>query len=131
MKSNRVPLISSIARMRCPRCREGAMFPYAFYSARFMVMNKRCPCCGQSFVLEPGFFLGAAFFSYFINAVLLTAVALTLVYYAEEVTIGAMIITIVVIVFGLLPVTLRLSKSIWIHIFVSYEGPCIEIPKKD
>ena len=56
------------------------MYPYPVYNVRFMEMHKKCPCCHQTFVLEPGFFLGSAFFSYFINAVLLMVVALTLFY---------------------------------------------------
>ncbi len=122
-------LLSSIIATRCPRCREGKMFTHKLYSARFMNMHKECPCCGQTFVMEPGFFLGSAFFSYAINGILLVMAALIL-YYSENVTIAAMVIAGVVIVFGLLPITLRLSKSIWIHLFVRYEGPCGEIPVK-
>ena len=79
---------------------------------------------------EPGFFLGAAFFSYFLNAVLLLGIALYLYYSGREITITAMIVSVVAVVFGLLPITLRLSKSLWIHIFIRYEGPCSAISKK-
>jgi uncharacterized protein (DUF983 family) len=123
-------LVSSVIFMRCPRCREGEMFMHRLYSAKFMVMHKRCPCCGQPFVLEPGFFLGSAFFSYFINAILLLAIALTLYYSKEEISITAMVASTLAVVFGLLPVTLRFSKSAWIHLFVRYEGHCRDIPKK-
>lgn len=123
-------LLSSVIAMRCPRCREGSMFPHALYSRKFMDTNKACPCCGQSFILEPGFFLGSAFFSYFINAVLLAAVALTLYYTRTNITITVALVSIIAIIFGLLPITLRLSKSIWIHIFIRYEGPCSQITKR-
>jgi uncharacterized protein (DUF983 family) len=124
------PLITSVTAARCPRCREGRMFKHARYSLKFMEMNDSCPCCGQSFIIEPGFFLGAAFFSYFINAILLSVVALSFYYTGEKITVGAMIASILVVVFALLPFTLRLSKSIWIHIFIRYEGPCNMISYK-
>lgn len=123
-------LFSSILAMTCPRCREGRMFPHATYSTKFMDTNKYCPCCGESFMPEPGFFLGAAFFSYFINAVLLLGIALYLYYSEREITITAMILAVLAVVFGLLPITLRLSKSVWIHVLIRYEGPCSAIPKK-
>jgi uncharacterized protein (DUF983 family) len=115
-------LASSITTMRCPRCREGKMFQHPLYSWKFMDMNKACPYCGQSFILEPGFFLGASFFSYFINAILLTTVALALYYSGVQITVAVTIASTVLIVFGLLPITLRVSKSVWIHLFIRYKA---------
>lgn len=128
---SRPSLLTSIFSMTCPRCREGRMYPHATYSSRFLETHKKCPCCRQLFQLEPGFFLGSAFFSYAINGVLLMIFALTLMYAGEQITIAWMIAAIVIVVFGLLPFTLRLSKSFWSHLFIRYEGPCAEIPKKD
>ena len=122
-------VVVSIFQMTCPRCREGRMFPFRMYSRKFMQTSPACPCCGQSFVVEPGFYLGSAYFSYFLNGALLLSIALFLHYSDIKITILSMIISIVVVVFGLLPVTLRFSKSLWIHIFVRYEGPCREIRK--
>jgi uncharacterized protein (DUF983 family) len=122
--------ITSIISATCPRCREGKMFPHPLYSWKFMTMNTKCPCCARSFILEPGFFLGSAYFSYLINAILLLAIGYTLYYSGTKITVAAMIASILIVVFGLLPVTLRLSKSAWIHIFIRYEGPCSEIPKQ-
>lgn len=120
-------LLFSIFNTRCPRCRDGKMFTHRLYSVRFMEMNKECPCCGQRLMFEPGFFLGSAFFSYFINAVLLIGAALVLYYSDMDVTVGIVVASVIAIVFGLLPITLRLSKSMWIHIFVKYEGPSSKI----
>jgi len=129
MKESR-SMLSSILANRCPRCREGKMFAHALYSKKFMAMNRLCPCCGQSFVLEPGFFLGAAFVSYAINGTLLITAALSLYHSDATLSITAMVFSTVLVVFGLLPITLRLSKAVWIHLFIRYEGPCDAIPKK-
>lgn len=48
----------AILRRRCPRCREGAVF------AALLRMHERCPVCGLVFQREPGYFLGAMYFSY-------------------------------------------------------------------
>jgi uncharacterized protein (DUF983 family) len=127
----RPSLAQSIFSMRCPRCREGRLYPYATYSTRFLTTHRNCPCCGQPFLLEPGFFLGSAYFSYAINGVLLLIFGLTLFYAGEQITVGWMVVAFVVVVVGLLPFTLRLSKALWIHLFVRYEGACQDIPKKD
>jgi len=129
MKNER-SLIMSILSFRCPRCREGRMFPGRTYSLKFMTTNRSCPCCGQNFLLEPGFFLGSAFFSRIIYAILLVTVAVILYRTGKDTSITTIIVSVLVVIFGLLPVVLRISKSIWIHIFIRYEGPCEVIPKK-
>ncbi len=87
-----------------------------------MDMPKECPACGLPYLPEPGFYLGAAYISYAINAILFAAVALALVYSRVGITWGLSLIATAVIVFGLLPLTLRISKSVWIHMLVKYRG---------
>lgn len=50
--------VVSIARQRCPRCHEGRVF------RGLLVMNEACPACGLVFEREPGYFVGAMYFSY-------------------------------------------------------------------
>jgi uncharacterized protein (DUF983 family) len=110
--------------MRCPKCREGKMFPEGtLFTTQFMKMNARCACCGQSFTPEPGYYFGAMFVSYGINAALFIAVWLGMYLFMETVSLTAMIIALLIVIFGLLPVTFRLSRVLWIYIFVKYQGP--------
>lgn len=45
------------------------MFPEGtLFSTKFMKMNEKCFCCGQSFMPEPGYYFGAMFVSYGLNA---------------------------------------------------------------
>lgn len=107
------------------------MFPaHTLFSTKFMKMNQACPCCGQSFMPEPGYYFGAMFVSYAINAGFFLVAWLILYLLVEELTITMMIISLLLVVFGLLPVTFRMSRVLWIHIFVRYEGPCQEITKR-
>jgi uncharacterized protein (DUF983 family) len=108
------------------------MFPPGtlYTPAKFMKMNPNCPCCGQSFEPEPGYYFGAMFVSYGINTAFFIAVWIALYILVEEITITMMIVALLVVVLGLLPITFRLSRALWIHIFVRYEGPCRNIIKK-
>lgn len=116
--------IASILAMRCPKCRTGKMFPQGMlYTSSFMKMNKKCACCDQSFIPEPGYYFGAMFVSYAINAAFFIAVWLGLHLLMDTISIRVMIVTLLVVVVGLLPVTFRLSRVLWIYIFVKYQGP--------
>ena len=99
------------------------MFPEGtLYSTKFMKMNDRCACCGQSFMPEPGYYFGAMFVSYAINAAFFLTVWLGMYLFMDEISVTAMIVALLVVVLGLLPVTFRLSRVLWIYIFVRYEG---------
>jgi len=131
MEIAKVSLLSSILRAKCPRCREGNMFmPGNLYSRKFSDMHPNCPCCGQTFEPEPGFYYGAMYVSFGLSTGIFLGVILVLNFLVAEITMAMVLITVMVIVVGLLPVMFRLSRAIWINIFIHYEGPCTEIPKK-
>lgn len=88
-----------------------------------MKMNDHCSCCGQSFMPEPGYYFGAMFVSYAINAGFFIGVWLGMYLLMEEISLTAMIVALLVVVLGLLPLTFRLSRVMWIYIFVRYRGP--------
>lgn len=100
------------------------MFPEGtLYSRRFMEMYQLCACCGQSFMPEPGYYFGAMFVSYGLNAAYLIAVWVIMYFFMAEVSVWVMIGAIIGLIIGLLPVTFRLSRVLWIYIFVKYQGP--------
>ena len=60
---------------KCPRCRQGKMFPYPAYDLkRFAKMNEDCPVCGLHFEREPGFFVGAMYVNYALAVALFVAI---------------------------------------------------------
>ncbi|NEM97685.1 DUF983 domain-containing protein [Pontibacter burrus] len=127
--SKKNSVLYGIAAARCPRCREGEMFTGALYSAKFADMHKQCPCCGQWYEPEPGFYYGAMYVSFAINVAIFLVSLFILYQFVEEVTMAMMIGVVAVVVIGLLPVIYRLSRVLWIYMFVRYEGPCSDIPK--
>ena len=123
----------SIVNFKCPRCHDGDLFPAntLYNPKRFSDMYESCPCCGLAYEKEPGFYYGAMYVSFGISTALFLAVLFTLNSIVEEITITMVMATIIVIVIGLLPLTFRISRAIWINIFESYEGPCNQIKKRE
>jgi hypothetical protein len=119
----------SIFTFTCPRCHVGKLFLNpAAYSTKMAAMHKTCSHCGQRFEPEPGFYFGAAYVSYALTIALWVAWYVALITFealgfftwtfAEDVLkflIGGIVLLIL-----LLPPIYRLSRSIWINMFVSY-----------
>src|SRR5437870_2567968 len=61
---------------RCPRCHKGPIFQPIVRAP--VTMNPTCPACGLEFEREPGYFLGAMYFSYMFGVLLVVPVALVL-----------------------------------------------------
>jgi uncharacterized protein (DUF983 family) len=55
--------LEGIRRQLCPRCRQGPIYRLPLWRG-FLAMHERCPVCGLKFEREPGYFLGALYFSY-------------------------------------------------------------------
>jgi len=132
MPANNQSKLKSIFTFKCPRCHEGNMFPAGtFYSpTKFSNMNKYCSCCGQDFEPEPGYYYGAMYVSFAISTAIFLGVLFVLYFLVEEITFMMVLTAVLVITIGLLPLTFRLSRALWINIFVHYEGPCSQISKK-
>lgn len=109
----------SIIHYKCPRCQNGDLFLSAAYSKNFMKMPDRCSHCGLSYQPEPSFYTGAMYVSYALQVALFTTVyvALRVLFNPSMV---AYIITTIVAAVLLLPVTLRLSRTIYINFFYRY-----------
>ena len=117
--------IYSILHHKCPRCHEGDLYCSGPYDLKyFSDMPEKCEHCGQRYFLEPSFYTGAMYVSYALQVALFTAVYLALrvlINPAAEVYMAAMIGSAVL----LLPVTLRLSRAIYINFFVSYDSDAL------
>lgn len=131
MENKRPSWLYGILMAKCPRCREGNMFlPGTLYSRKFADMYPKCPCCGQDFEPEPGYYYGAMYVSFGFSTAIFLSVLFALSFLVEELTLTMVMVTITVIVVGLLPIMFRLSRATWINIFFRYEGPCSQIQKK-
>lgn len=123
--------LSSVAGHRCPACREARLYkvrnPYR--PRTINDMHASCPDCGADFLREPGFYFGAAYVNYALSVALWVSVLVALHAFGSLGWIEftgfldqpeTFLITGVVTLLLLLPPLQRLSRSIWIHIFVRF-----------
>jgi len=111
----------SILHFKCPQCHEGDLFNGKAYSSQIMNMPEKCNHCRLSYKQEPSFFSGAMYVSYALQVALFTTVYVALrVLFNPE--IEMYMYAIIVSAIALFPVTLRLSRSIYINFFFSYKA---------
>jgi hypothetical protein len=114
-------IIRGVVANRCPNCHQGACFktdnPYKLSQA--YQMHAHCPHCGQNFEPETGFYFGSMYISYGLSLIV-TMIA----FFGFAIGLDAdpirVFIVLSVILLALHPVFFRLSRLIWLHIFVKY-----------
>ncbi len=112
----------SIVTGSCPRCHSENMYensnPYNL--AKVLKMHEKCSNCDLKYQIEPSFFYGAMYVSYAINVALGVAAFVTSFVIFKASIINAFISIICTLVF-LYPVVLRISRNLYINMFVSYD----------
>lgn len=119
---NHPSLIKSVTGCHCPKCRQGNLFQAAAYRLKsFSKMHDRCAQCGQTFMPEPSFYMGAMFVSYAlqIGLFLFSYFGIRGIYPDAGIELYMGVMT--GLVFITLPLVYRLSRSIWIHLMVKYQ----------
>jgi len=113
-RTNSTGYISAIARQRCPQCRRGIVY------RRPLSMNNLCPVCGMKFDREPGYFSGAIY----IGSILSLPVGFGLFYLIAmlfpDLHLGVVGLLAAIGFLPLVPLTLRLSRVIWIDLGKSF-----------
>jgi uncharacterized protein (DUF983 family) len=111
-------ILKDILMTKCPRCRDESMFKYSTLKLRKLLkMHRYCPNCGQDFMPEPGFYIGAMYFSYAINVALMVTFgfAIELIFNPENILITLASVFIPTLV--LAPWNFRISRAIMLFVF--------------
>lgn len=125
--SEKVPgVASSILKMRCPNCRKGSMFntPSIFPLKRLLEMPDKCAVCGQKMELEVGFYYGTGYVSYALTVGLLGLcfiaywIIFGLSYLDNSIFIALGVSVFIVLVMQ--PWLMRISRVIYLYMFVKY-----------
>jgi len=110
----RTSALRGIVRQLCPRCREGAIFRTSLWRG-YLSMHETCPVCGLKFEREPGYFLGAMYFSYLLSILPCLAISLTLWRLSgwpfNTVMLGAFFCYL-----PLVPLVTRYSRVVWMYV---------------
>lgn len=84
-------------------------------------MPEKCSVCDQKFEVEPGFYYGAMYVSYGVSIAYLVSVFVAMaVLYPDFTTTEYLVIAITTLIL-LTPYFFRLSRAIWINLFVKYD----------
>ncbi len=114
--------LNSILTGSCPKCQEESMYkeknPYKM--GKVFDMHKTCSHCGTRYKMEPSFFYGAMYVSYGVSIAFAVAA-----FIISNVFIGLGLIhsfiAIVVTLIITFPIILRLSRNIWINMFMHFD----------
>ena len=105
-------------RWKCPNCRKGNMFPhFAYHPTKFSKAYDECPVCKEDFVIEPGFYFGAMYFSYGINVGIFVVSLLVTLYTFDPESIQGYLLGIFPPLIILFPLTFRVSRALMLHLF--------------
>jgi uncharacterized protein (DUF983 family) len=116
--------IEATIRMKCPRCHEGDLFetknPFSWN--KLTKMHENCQICNLKYERETGFFYGAMYISSIINMIffVMSTVAYY-VYFNNQVDWKIYIWSYILFTVLITPLLYRLSRSIWLAIFVDFE----------
>ncbi|MDB5271949.1 MAG: hypothetical protein JWO58_316 [Chitinophagaceae bacterium] len=118
----------AILGMKCPRCYEDNLYTYSrpLQLRQLHVMPDHCSCCGLSFTQEPGFYTGAMYVSYVLNILFFILFFFTF-YIGLHVDGLIFMLTYSVSVLLLSPFLFRYSRTLYIHLFYSYEPRAKEL----
>ncbi len=114
--------LNSILTGSCPKCQEESMYleknPYIV--SKIFKMHDTCSHCGTRYKMEPSFFYGAMYVSYGLSIAFGVAA-----FIISNVFIGlGLIDSFIAIVITLIltyPLILRLSRNIWINMFIHFD----------
>ncbi|MDO6737681.1 DUF983 domain-containing protein [Wenyingzhuangia sp. 2_MG-2023] len=112
----------SIFTSKCPQCHEGAFFEnkFSFNVLKTTQTKSHCPKCNLKYMREPSFFYGAMYVGYGLSVALAVALYIISVVFLG-LTMRESLFVIAIGLFALAPWSLRISRVIWIHLFIKYQ----------
>jgi uncharacterized protein (DUF983 family) len=106
----------------CPKCHQESMYtvknPYKLSDT--LKINERCSHCDTKYRMEPSFFYGSMYVSYGVGVAFAVA-AFIISYFMFGASPTMAFMTIILTLVVLMPIIMRLSRNIWINLFMSYD----------
>jgi uncharacterized protein (DUF983 family) len=106
----------------CPKCHEESMYLDAnpFNIMKIYAMHETCSHCKQVYKIEPSFFFGAMFVSYGLG-VLIGIITFLVSHFVFQANLKTAFISIVVALILSNTLIMRMSRNIWINIFIHFD----------
>ena len=106
----------------CPKCQEESMYvnknPYNL--SEVLSMHDRCSHCDTKYKIEPSFFYGAMYVSYAVGIAFAVA-AFVISFFVFNAGVNMIFISIIGTLIVFFPIILRISRNIWINLFMNYD----------
>jgi len=120
--------IYSILFGACPKCHQESMYvdknPY--HITDVLKIHDHCSHCNTKYRMEPSFFYGSMYVSYGVGITFAIS-AFIVSFVILNSSLVTAFIAIVVTLIAFIPIIMRLSRNIWINLFMNYDK---EIGKK-
>lgn len=122
----------SILKNKCPRCQEGEFFisKNAYDFSQLGKMHKNCSQCNLKYESETGFFYGAMYVSYAFGVAIFVVIWLACSVLNPGMHPAAIFGLVVLGLLIFFPISFRLSRRVWINIFVKYDKNEVESSKQ-
>jgi uncharacterized protein (DUF983 family) len=119
--------LNSILTGTCPRCQEESMYfdKNLLHIQNSIKMHDNCSHCGLHYQIEPSFFYGAMYVSYGLNVAIGIA-AFIISFLILKTSLKTSFITIIASLLLLFPIVMRLSRNIYINMFVSFDADAVK-----
>lgn len=117
----------SILKFKCPQCHEGEFFvdKKSFKLSKLTTLHDNCPKCNLKYMMEPSFFYGAMYVAYGLTVGIAIAIfVISSLIFGLDLLSSFAVIILVLLLSG--PINLKISRAIWINIFVKYDPNAIE-----
>jgi uncharacterized protein (DUF983 family) len=117
----------SVLTGKCPRCREGHIYQEkSSYKLKSVVkMHEKCPVCGQPTEIEVGFYYGTGYVSYALSVAVCVfsfiAWWLLFGFSLDDSRFFWWLGCNAVLLVALQPPLMRISRTLWLSWFVSYD----------
>ncbi|NNF86194.1 MAG: DUF983 domain-containing protein [Winogradskyella sp.] len=106
----------------CPKCHQESMYitknPYIITET--LKIYDHCSHCQTKYRLEPSFFYGSMYVSYGVGIAFAVA-AFIISYVMLDGSLNTSFISIIVTLVVFMPIIMRLSRNIWINLFMNYD----------
>lgn len=117
----------SILYGSCPKCHEESMYvtknPYIL--SETFKMHERCSHCNFKYQIEPSFFYGSMYVSYGVGiAFAVAAFVISFLILGSSLIVA--FIAIVGTMIAFMPIIMRLSRNIWINLFVHFDPNAVK-----
>lgn len=117
----------SILTGACPKCHQESMYvtKNPFVLSDTLKIHDHCSHCETKYRLEPSFFYGSMYVSYGVGiAVAVAAFIISYLFLNSSLTTAFIAIVCSLIIFS--PIIMRLSRNIWINLFMHFDRNLIK-----